>query len=248
MRLKDKAALVSGAGSGIGRAIARRLTAEGARVLVVDINPEGGEETVQLVREAGGEARFFPADVTQSAQAEAMVEATLAAYGRIDIQCNNAGIEGPTALTADFSEEDYDRLMAVNLKGVWLAMKAAIPRMLDQGGAIVNTASVAGLVGFRGGAIYGATKAGVIALTRTAALEYARYNLRINCVCPGVIDTPMLFRIGGERHLDTMARRSPVGRLGQAEEIANGVVYLASDEASFVTGHPLVIDGGYVVQ
>jgi NAD(P)-dependent dehydrogenase (short-subunit alcohol dehydrogenase family) len=220
--------------------------------MIADYAQEGGERTVKMISEAGGTGSFVSADVSLSRQVEAMVARTVEAYGRLDCAFNNAGIEGRIMTsTVDCSEENFDRTIAINLKGVWLCMKHEIPQMLKQGGgSIVNTASIAGLVGFPGGVAYNASKHGVVGLTRTAALEYAARNIRVNCVCPGVIRTPMVERIidtGGFSEQELNAGE-PVGRMGKPEEIARGVVWLLSDAASFVTGHPMAIDGGWVAR
>jgi len=246
-----KVALVTGAASGIGRASALAFAREGAKTVVADILVEGGEETVRLIKEAGGEALFVKTDVSKAAEVEALIQKVVDIYGRLDYAHNNAGIEGTMAPTADCTEENWDRTININLKGIWLCMKYEIPQMLKQGGgAIVNTASVAGLVGFQGLPAYCASKGGVIQLTRAAALEYAEAGIRVNAVCPGVIRTPMVQRILSiqpemEAALTTM---EPVGRMGEPEEIAEAVVWLCSDAASFVTGHPMVVDGGLVAQ
>jgi NAD(P)-dependent dehydrogenase (short-subunit alcohol dehydrogenase family) len=249
--VQGKIVLVTGGGSGIGRATALKLGQEGATVMIADYIQDGGERTVKMIKDAGGNASFVQADVSVTAQVQAMVAKTVELYGRIDGAFNNAGIEGRMATTVETTEENFDRTIAINLKGVWLCMKYEIPQMLKQGGgSIVNTASVAGLVGFERLPAYNASKHGVVGLTRTAALEYATKNIRVNCVCPGVIRTPMVERIidtGGFSEQELNAGE-PVGRMGQPEEIAQGVVWLLSDSASFVTGHPMTIDGGWVAR
>src|ERR1700730_16447150 len=249
--LQGKIALVTGGGSGIGRRTALRLAVEGAKVIVADYIPEGGERTVRMIKEAGGEASFVSADVSIAREVEAMVSETMKRYGRIDCAFNNAGIEGKMANTAECSEEVFDRVIAINLKGVWLCMKYELQQMLKQGGgSIVNPASIAGLVGFEGLPAYNASKGGVIQLTRTAALEFATKNIRVNCVCPGVIWTPMVERLLDNRGFSEQELTSgePVRRMGKPEEIAEGVLWLLSDASSFVTGHPLVIDGAWVAR
>ena len=249
--VEGKVMLVTGGGSGIGRATALKLAQEGATVMIADYVQEGGERTVKMITDAGGTASFTPTDVSVAAQVEAMVTKTVQTYGRIDGAFNNAGIEGRMATTVETSEENFDRTIAINLKGVWLCMKYAIQQMLKQGGgSIVNTASVAGLVGIERLPAYNASKHGVVGLTRTAALECATKNIRVNCVCPGAIRTPMTERIidsGGMSEQDAIAAE-PVGRWGKPEEIAQAVVWLLSDSASFVTGHPMTVDGGWVAR
>ena len=249
--VQGKIALVTGGGSGIGRATALALSREGAKVMIADYVPEGGDRTVRMIKEKGGEASFVHADVSVTKQVEMMVNKTVETYGQIDCAFNNAGIEGKVADTMLCSEEVFDRTIAINLKGVWLCMKYEIPQMLKQGGgSIVNTASIAGLIGFVGLPAYNASKHGVIGLTRTAALEFATKNIRVNCVCPGVIHTPMVERLmdGSSYGQTELEAGEPIGRMGKPEEIAEGVVWLSSDASSFVTGHPLVIDGGWVAR
>jgi NAD(P)-dependent dehydrogenase (short-subunit alcohol dehydrogenase family) len=249
--VQGKIALVTGGGSGIGRATALKLAKEGAKVMIADYVPEGGGRTVRMIEEAGGEASFVAADVSVTKQVEAMVAKTVETYARIDCAFNNAGIEGRMANTVECTEETWDRTIAINLKGVWLCMKYEIPQMLKQGGGtIVNTASIAGLVGFEGLPAYNASKGGVVQLTRTAALEFATKNIRVNCVCPGVIRTPMVERLLDNRSFteEQLNAGEPVGRMGKPEEIAEGVLWLLSDASSFVTGHPLAIDGAWVAR
>jgi NAD(P)-dependent dehydrogenase (short-subunit alcohol dehydrogenase family) len=250
--VEGKVVLVTGGGSGIGRATALKLAQEGAKVMIADYVPEGGERTVKMITDIGGSANFVAADVSVPQQVAAMVAKTIETHGRLDCAFNNAGIEGRIMMsTVECSEENFDRTIAINLKGVWLCMKYEIPQMLKQGGgSIVNTASVAGLVGFEGGPAYNASKHGVVGLTRTAALEYAAKNIRVNCVCPGVIRTPMVERVLDSGGISEQAfiAGEPVGRMGKPEEIAQGVVWLLSDAASFVTGHPMAIDGGWVAR
>ena len=240
-----KVALVTGAGSGIGRASALAFAREGARVVVSDIIDEGGEETVRLIEAAGGAASFVRADVSQAAEVQALVDEVVRSHGRLDYAHNNAGILGAMASSADCTEDDWDRTIAINLKGVWLCMRSEIPQMLTQGGgAIVNTSSAAGLVAFRGLSAYVASKHGVAGLTKAAALDYARAGIRVNAVCPGFIDTPLVEGIAS----GDLGRILPVGRLGTPEEVAEAVVWLCSDAASYVTGHTMLVDGGMTAQ
>jgi NAD(P)-dependent dehydrogenase (short-subunit alcohol dehydrogenase family) len=245
--LKNKVTLVTGASSGIGRAAALVFAREGAKVLVADVVEESGHETVKLITGAGGEAAFTRCDVSRAADAEALVAAAVKHFGRLDCAYNNAGISGKIARTADETEEGFDRIIAINLRGVWLCMKYEILQMMKQetGGTIVNTASAAGLVGSHGMPAYGASKHGVIGLTKTAALEYARHKIRVNAVCPGVIDTPM---VGGmvsshPRLKEILVGTEPIARMGKPSEIAEAVTWLLSDYASFVTGCALPVDG-----
>lgn len=250
-RVAGKVALVTGGGSGIGRAAALAFAREGAKVVVSDVVIDGGEETVRLIKAAGGQAVFVKADVARPAEVDALIARVVDTYGRLDCAFNNAGIEGTMAQTADCSEENWDRTIAINLKGVWLCLKAEIPQMLKQGGgAIVNTASVAGLVGFAGLPAYVASKHGVVGLTKSAALEYAKQGIRVNAVCPGVIRTPMVERLFRDNPAagETIAAMEPVGRMGTPEEIAEAVVWLCSDAASFVTGLAMAVDGGLTAQ
>ena len=250
-QLDGKVALITGAGSGIGRASALVFAREGAKVALADIVVEGGEETVRMVKEAGGEAFFIKADVSNAAEVEAMVNTVVETYGRIDCAYNNAGIEGQLASTDEYAEDMFDKVIGINLTGVWLCMKYELPHMLKQGsGAIVNTASGAGLIGVAGMSAYVASKHGVVGLTKTAALEYAKSGIRVNAVCPGLIQTPMVERITAEQPQlgEALVASEPIGRTGKPEEIAESVVWLSSDAASFVTGHAMSVDGGFVAQ
>ena len=218
-RLKDKVARITGGASGIGRATSLLFAREGAHVVVVDVAIEGGNETARQIAAAGGAATFVKADVAISREVRGFIEATLTAHGRLDVLFNNAGIEGPAAKIADYDEDDWARVVAIDLTAVFLAMKHAIPHMVRQGGGtIISTASVAGLVGFPGSAAYAAAKAGVINLTRLAAVEYARHNVRVNCICPGIIDTPMAGRVLGGQRDEKLNRLQPVGRFGRPED------------------------------
>ena len=249
--LDGKVAIVTGAGTGIGRAAALAFALEGARVLVAGLEPERLAETVELVRAAGGEALASHTDVADPAQAAAMVEAALAAWGRLDCAFNNAGIEGDTAPLADCTLENWQRVIAVNLTGTFLCLRAEIPAMLrGGGGAVVNCASVAGLVGFGGIPAYTASKHGVVGLTKAAALDYATSGVRVNAVCPGVIQTAMVDRFtgGSPEAVAAMTAMQPVGRLGRPEEVAALAVWLCSDAASFVTGEAIAVDGGFVAR
>ncbi|TDD76973.1 SDR family oxidoreductase [Flavobacterium caseinilyticum] len=246
---KNKVAIVTGGSSGIGKATALAFAKKGAKVAVVDWIENN--ETVNLIKEMGSEAIFIKCDVSKTADVKTMVEKTIAAFGRLDYAFNNAGIEGTRANTFDCTEENWDKTIGINLKGIWLCMKYEIPEILKQGnGAIVNCSSVAGLIGFAGLPAYVASKHGVIGLTKTAALEYATLGIRVNVVCPGVIQTPMIDRLTGKTKeaIEQFKGLEPLGRFGQPEEIANSVVWMCSDEASFVTGHAMAVDGGFVAQ
>jgi len=245
--LKGKVVLVTGGASGIGRASCLKFGAEAAKVVVADTNAEGGEGTASRVRQAGGPAIFVPCDVTRASDVEDLVRKALAAYGRLDCALNNAGIAGPTARAGDLSEHDWDSVLTASLKSVWLCMKHELSPMLKQrSGVIVNTASTAGLRGARLAAAYSAGSHGVVGLTRSAALEYVADGIRINAVCPGIVDTPMIrSQIAGDAAREAQFRAaSPIGRMATPEEIAEVVVWLCSDAASYVTGHAMAVDGG----
>ena len=247
-RLEGKVAVITGAGSGIGRETALLFAREGAKVVVADYVPEAGEETVRQIRESGGEAIFVKTDVSKASDAERMVRETTAKYGKLDILHNNAGILGRVAFVGDAIEEDWDRVMEVNLKGVFLCSKYAVQEMIKGGGGvIISNASAMGLVGLPGNASYSAAKGGIIQFTRTMALEYASSNIRVNCICGGWIDTPMNEELG-ENIVKWTLRETPLGRWGKPEEVAQAALYLASDESSFVTGTALVVDGGWTAK
>lgn len=249
--LKGKVALVTGAASGIGRESALAFARAGAKVVCADVTVDAGEETVKMIKDMGGDAFFVKCDVSKDAEVKALIDAAVAHYGRIDCAHNNAGIEGVMAPCGECTEENWDRTIAINLKGVFLCCKYELPVMLKQGGgAIVNTSSVAGLVGFGGIPAYTASKHGVAGLTKTIALDYAKENIRCNAVCPGVINTPMIERFtqGDPAALKSFTDTEPVGRLGEPSEIADAVVYLCSDQASFVTGIAMPVDGAFVAQ
>ncbi|HWR71021.1 MAG TPA: SDR family oxidoreductase [Dehalococcoidia bacterium] len=249
-KLAGKVAVITGAGSGIGRASALLFAKEGAKIVVADFVPPGGHETVKMIKEAGGDAIFVEVNVSKSAEVQRMILAAVDTYGRLDIMFNNAGIQGKFIMTADLAEEAWNSIVATNLTGAFLGSKYAIQVMLKQGGGvIINTASTAGLIGLPGMPAYAASKAGIIQLTKVMALEYADKNIRVNCICPGGIVTP-LSRITADpatlkpedfppyRHVKAMPR------FGDPEEVAKTALYLASDDSSFVTGTVTVVDGG----
>ncbi|MDO8105859.1 SDR family oxidoreductase [Isoptericola sp. b441] len=246
-----KVALVTGGAAGIGRASAVTFAREGARVAVVDDDAAGGEKTVAMIEEAGGTAVFIECDIADADGVECAIAKSVEAFGRLDCAHNNAGVEGPMALTAEYAESEWDRLMGVNVKGTWLCMRHEIPRMLFRGGgAIVNTASFAGVVGVEGMTAYSASKFGVVGITKVAALEYASMGIRVNAVCPGPIRTAMIDRLR-ETNPQAMAdllASAPMGRLGRPEEIAEAAVWLCSDRASFVNGHSMVVDGAFTAR
>jgi NAD(P)-dependent dehydrogenase (short-subunit alcohol dehydrogenase family) len=246
---ENKVAIVTGGSFGIGRAASVAFANRGAKVIVVDYVVNN--ETIDLIKATGGTAIFIKCDVSKDAEVKAMVEKTIVTYGHIDFAFNNAGVEGEDASTHKYTEESWDRTIDINLKGVWLCMKYEIEQMLKQGkGAIVNTASVAGLVAFKDSPAYVASKHGVIGLTKAAALDYAKLGIRINAVCPGVIKTPMVDRATGNKKEieEEFENIEPVGRMGQPEEVAEAAIWLCSDAASFVTGDAMVVDGGLVAQ
>lgn len=247
----NKVALVTGATSGIGRATAIAFAREGAKVVVSGRRDQEGRETVELVEKSGGQATFVKTDITSESEVAALVAKTLATYGRLDVAFNNAGIEGKLGPIHEQTIENYNQTMNANVLGVFLSLKYEVPAMLRTGGgAIVNNASIAGLIGFPGGAIYVASKHAVLGLTKSTALEYVRQGIRINAVSPGAVETPMLdrFKVGiGAEAAQGFAQAQPIGRVGRPEEIAAAVLWLCSDQASFVVGQSLAVDGGYTV-
>jgi NAD(P)-dependent dehydrogenase (short-subunit alcohol dehydrogenase family) len=247
--LKNKVALITGAGSGIGRATAEAFGKAGSKVVVADVNVEGGHETVATITAAGGDAIFIRTDVTKAADVAALVAGTVDKYGRLDIAFNNAGIEGETTRIDQCEEATFDRIINVNLKGVWLCLREELRQFLKQGGggAIVNMSSTAGIMGFQSINSYVAAKHGVVGLTRAAALEYAKDNIRVNAMCPGGVLTPLVqafMDADPSRGEGAFADLHPMGRMGKVEEIAAAVLFLSSDEAGFLTGVPLPVDGG----
>lgn len=245
---QNKVVIVTGAGSGIGKVTAQAFAKEGASVIVTDINEDGGEKTVTAIKNCAGIATFYKCDVSIENQVKNLIDFTLSTYGRLDCAYNNAGIEEASSSTVDCKNEEWDKIINTNLKGVWLCMKYEIPAMIKNGGgSIVNCSSIAGLVGFPNAPAYVASKHGVVGLTEAAALEYAKLNVRINSICPGPIKTEMLDRLpkGMEKELTD---KDPMGRLGKPEEIAEGVLWMCSDKASYLTGQSIPIDGGWVIQ
>jgi NAD(P)-dependent dehydrogenase (short-subunit alcohol dehydrogenase family) len=248
---EGKVALVTGGGSGIGRATALAFAREGAKVVIGNRNVARGEETVAMIKQAGGTASFKRTDVLVTKDIEALVNHAVSEYGGLDLAFNNAGVEGDVAPLVEQTEANYDAVMNVNVKGVWLSMKYEIPRMLERGGgAIVNCSSVAGLIGFPNLAIYMASKHAVIGLTKVAAIEYSAQGIRINAVNPAVIDTEMVDRLaeGLGMKKDDLVQFHPIGRLGRVEEVAEAVLWLCSGKSSFVTGHSLIVDGGFTAK
>jgi NAD(P)-dependent dehydrogenase (short-subunit alcohol dehydrogenase family) len=250
MKLANKVALITGAGSGMGKSAALIFAQEGAKVAAIDINEGQVKETADEIAKNGGSAIALRADVSKTEDMKRVVDETVTKFGGLNVLYNNAGIEGESNFVSNMTEEQFDRVIAINLRGVFLGMKYALPHLVKAGGgSIINQASIAGLIAVRGGAAYAAAKAGVIALTRVGAIEYGRYNIRVNAICPGAIETPMAQRIrqGQPPNPKAIQRISVLGRMAEPEEIAKVALFLASDDSSFATGAPFIIDGGWTV-
>lgn len=249
--MEKKVALITGASAGIGRATALKFAQKGYRTAICDIDEKGLAEVTEELLGLGYDTLSIPCDISIAEEVQSLIEKIIKKFGQLDAACNNAGIEGYTALTADYTIEEWDRIMGINLRGQWLCMKYEIPQMIEKGGSIINMSSILGSVAYAGAPAYTAAKHGLIGLTKVAALDYADKNIRVNAVCPAFVDTPMLRRAGITSDSETMKeiiRLHPIGRLGKPEEIADAVVWLASEEASFITGHALLVDGGYLAR
>jgi NAD(P)-dependent dehydrogenase (short-subunit alcohol dehydrogenase family) len=249
MRLKEKVAIITGGGGGIGRSTAIRFSKEGAKVVVADIDSVSGQETVSFIKEIGGEACFIKTDVTNSEDVQNLIHSTVEIFGALDVLFNNAGIGNSEVRSVDMLEEEWNKVIDSNLKGVFLGIKYAVPELIKSGnGVIINTSSVMGLKGQKYLSAYNAAKGGVILLTQNAALEYGKYNIRVNAIAPGVIDTKIIDQWkNNERKWPIISRANALGRIGNPEEVANAVLFLASDESSFITGATLSVDGGGVI-
>jgi NAD(P)-dependent dehydrogenase (short-subunit alcohol dehydrogenase family) len=249
-QFSEKVALVTGSASGIGRTTAQFYAREGAKVVVSDVDMNGGKETVEMIKSDGGEAIFIEADVSRPEDCESLVQSTVDEFGRLDIACNNAGIGGEQNPTADYSIEGWQKLISINLSGVFYCMKYEIPAMLETGaGSIVNIASILGKVGFAGSPAYVTSKHGVVGLTQNAAVEYGQSGIRVNEIGPGFIHTPMIADLAEDKETnEKLVALHPIGRLGKPEEVAELVIWLSSEKASFVTGSYYPIDGGYLAR
>lgn len=245
--LEDRVVLITGAGSGIGQMAAQAIAREGAKVVVTDLNVSGGEETVQSILDSGGKGIFCKADVTQDGEVEGLIEQIIATFGRLDGAFNNAGIGQKTFLMHETPESIFDQVIAVNLKGVFLCMKYELAQMVQQGhGSIVNTGSLCSVVGWKEEGVYTASKHGVLGLTRNAALEYASKGIRVNCVCPGPVLTPLSQYQGNDPEIIRKMYPIPMERRGTMQEVAEAIIWLLSDKSSYTTGHALLVDGGFV--
>ncbi len=250
-KLEGKVAIITGASSGIGEATSTLFSQEGCSVVMADISDTKGKSLAESIKKSGGRAIYVHADVSDPSQVENLVKAAVKEYGRLDIVFNNAGIEGPTTKTEDYPLEMFDKVININLKGVFYGTKYSVGELRKAGGgAIINTASIAGLVGFTNLCAYAASKGGIVQLTRSTALEYAKDGIRVNAIAPGVIETPMVMRASESdpEMMEGVKKAHPIGRMGKPEEIARAALYLASDDSSFVTGTVLTVDGGYVAQ
>jgi NAD(P)-dependent dehydrogenase (short-subunit alcohol dehydrogenase family) len=245
VKLADRVALITGAGSGIGRGSALMFAKEGARIAVVDINEESASQTAQQIKAQGGDAIAIRADVSSSDDAKAMADAAVKRWSAIDILYNNAGTEGPICFAAQITLEQFDEVIGINLRGTWLAMKYALPFMMERRrGCVLNVSSLAGLKATPGGAAYCASKFGVIGITQAVAIEYGKYNIRANCIVPGWIETPMVHRLFGGTLPQSSVTAPPLRRIGQPEDVAKAALFLASDDAEYITGTIFPVDGG----